>query len=156
VPFSFNYRDLRRVAPDRGGYVKVQSRFPDGSLKYSFAVDPLRVPPYSAEQSAQLPLYATGAIARLSRRLPRFELRGEGKATLNKQLVGYSILYTANVEGRPMYGRTVLVLPPRAGAREGVQIVLLTAPGASSQITSPLEVGAKGVLNPPLKTFAFG
>ncbi len=39
VPFSFSYRGLFRVAPDPGGYAKVQSRGADGALKYSFAVD---------------------------------------------------------------------------------------------------------------------
>jgi len=33
---------------------------------------------------------------------------------------------------------------------------MLTAPDASTQITSPVEVGSSGVLNPPIKTFAFG
>jgi hypothetical protein len=156
VPFSFNYRDLYRTRPDRGGYVKVQARRPDGSLKYSFAVDPLRLPPYAGEQAAELPLYASGAIDELRAGAPGFELRGEGKITINKQLVGYSVMYTTMVEGRAMYAREVLLLPPGLGVRDGVRITLLTAPGASSQIVSPLEVGASGVLNPPLKTFAFG
>ncbi len=28
VPFSFSYRDLYRAAPDPGGYVKIESRWP--------------------------------------------------------------------------------------------------------------------------------
>lgn len=156
VPFSFNYRDLYRTRPDPGGYAKVDSRWPDGALKYSFAVQPLRLPAYSGEQSVALTLYATGYIEQLRRTLPGFQLRGEGKSKLNKQLVGYAVLYSAYVEGRRMFGRNVLLLPPRAGARDGVDIVMLTAPGASTQVTSPLEVGSTGVLNPPLKTFAFG
>lgn len=156
VPFSFNYRDLYRTRPDPGGYVKVDSRWPNGPLKYSFAVEPLRLPAYSGEQSVALGLYATGFVEQLRRTLPGFQLRGEGKSKLNKQLVGYAVLYTAYVEGRKMYGRDVLLLPPRPRARDGVNIVMLTAPGASTQVTSPLEVGSTGVLNPPLKTFAFG
>ena len=45
VPFSFSYRDLYRTAPDRGGFVKIQSRWHGGALKYSYAVGPLRLPP---------------------------------------------------------------------------------------------------------------
>jgi hypothetical protein len=156
VPFSFQYRGLYRVAPDRGGYVKVQSRWPDGALKYSFAVDPLLLPAYSIAASAELPLYAAGLIRTLAERSERFALRGEGKTTVNKQLTGYEVLYTADVQGRPMYGRDVLLLPPRAHAREGVDIVMLTSPTASSQITSPVEVGSTGVLLKPLKSFTFG
>jgi hypothetical protein len=155
VPFSFSYRDLYRVPPDPGGYVKVQSRWPDGALKYSYAVDPLLLPPYSGELNVELPLYATGFIPALGRRYRDFALRGEGKTRINGNLTGYEVLYTAEVEGREMYGRDVLLLPG-AGAREGVNIVMLTAPKASSEIISPLEVGTTGVLQRPLKSFTFG
>jgi hypothetical protein len=156
VPFSFNYRDLYRVKPDPGGYVKIESRWPDGSLKYSFAVNPLVLPAYSIEQNGELPLYAAGFIRALARRSQGFALRGDGKAKVNSKLVGYQVLYTADVEGRPMFGRDVLLLPPAQRARSGVTIVMLTSPTASTQITSPLEVGSTGVLLRPLKTFAFG
>src|SRR6266571_2720995 len=39
VPFSFSYRSLYRVAPDPGGYVKIQRRRSDGRLEDSFAVE---------------------------------------------------------------------------------------------------------------------
>ena len=55
-----------------------------------------------------------------------------------------------------MYGRDVLLVPRTRGAREGVAIVMLTAPNASPQVISPLEVGTTGVLLRPLKTFSFG
>ena len=156
VPFGFSYRELYRAPPDPGGYVKVQSRWADGALKYSFAVNPLRLPAHSSEASAELPIYMAGFIRALARRSPGFVLRGEGKTRVNSGLNGYEVLYTANVEGRPMYGRDVLLVSPRRGAREGVSIVMLTAPKASSQVISPLEVGTTGVLLRPLKTFSFG
>jgi hypothetical protein len=156
VPFSFSYRDLYRVAPDPGGYVKVQSRWPDGALKYSYAVDPLRLPAYAGELSGEMPLFAVGFIHTLSGRYRGFELRGEGKTRVNNTLGGYQVLFTADVEGRRMFGRDVLLLPERAGAREGVAVTMLTSPTASAQVLSPMEVGEAGVLLRPLKTFAFG
>ena len=45
---------------------------------------------------------------------------------------------------------------PAPGAREGVVIVMLTAPDANAQVSSPLEVASAGVLLRPLKTFTFG
>jgi hypothetical protein len=156
VPFGFSYRDLYRTTPDRGGFVKVQSRWHGGELKYSYAVDPLRLPPYRGELGAELPLYAVGFIRSLRGSYEDFELRGEGKTRVNNTLTGYEVVYTADVEGREMYGRDVLLLPPRAGVREGVMVTMLTAPGATSQVQSPLEVGEAGVLLKPLKTFAFG
>ncbi len=156
VPFSFSYRDLYRMKPDAGGFVKVQARWPDGSLKYSYAVDPVTLPAYSGELAGEIPLYATSFISRLSSRYAHFELRGEGKARVNNVLTGYQVLFVADVEGERMFGRDVLLLPQRAGAREGVVVAMLTSPTASAQVTSPMEVGATGVLLRPLKTFAFG
>ena len=97
-----------------GGYVKVQSRASDGSLKYSFAVDPLRLPPYSGELSGSIPLLAAAYINRVARLYPDFAPRGEGKTKINNTLTGYEVLYTTTVQGREMYGRDVLVLPPHA------------------------------------------
>jgi hypothetical protein len=155
VPFSFSYRGLYRVAPDPGGYVKIQRRGSHGLLMDSLAVDPLRLPPYSGEPSGELPLYAAGYIRGLHQRYPGFVLRGEGKATVNMAL-GYAIFYTAVSEGRTMWGRDTLLLPERPGAREGVDIEMLTSPTANSQVKLPTEVAFSGVLTRPLKTFTIG
>jgi hypothetical protein len=155
LPFSFSYRSLYRVAPDPGGYVKIQRRGAGGKLKDSYAVEPLVLPPYSGELSGQLPVYAAGYIRELERRDTAFVLRGEGKTRVNA-VPAYQVLYTAKVEGKTMYGRDVLLLPERPGAREGVEIVMLTSPTANAQVDSPLEVASTGVLLRPLKTFTFG
>lgn len=155
VPFSFSYRSLFRVAPDPGGYVKVQRRGSDGRLEDSFAVEPLRLPAYSGALSGELPLYAAGHIRAMSARYTDFVLRGEGKTRVNT-VPAYNVMYTALVEGRTMYGRDVLLLPERPGVRDGVELVMLTSPTASSQVTSPLEVASAGVLLKPVKTFSFG
>jgi hypothetical protein len=154
VPFSFDYRDLYRVPADKGGYVKIQRHRPDGSLEDSYAVDPLRLPPYSGEISGELPLYAASYIDELQRRDRDFVLQGEGKTRVNS-VYGYDVFYTAVVGGREMYGRDVLLLPERPGVREGVDIVMLTSPTADSEVTSPMEVAFAGVLERPLKSFSF-
>jgi hypothetical protein len=161
VPFSFKYRDLHGVAPDPGGFVKVERRSAHGRLEDSFAAGPLRLPPYSGDPAAELPLYATSYIQGLSRRYAHFALRGEGAPaaegiTATSGVPTYEVFYTAVVEGRRMYGRDVLLMPDRSGARDGVDIVMLSAPGANSHVTSPLEVASVGVLARPLKTFTLG
>jgi hypothetical protein len=156
VPFSFSYRDLYRVAPEPGGYVRVQSRWPDGDLKYSYAVDPLRLPSYSGAVTGELPLFAERYVRALSGRYREFALRGEGKSKINNTLTGYQVAYSAEVEGEQMYGRDVLMVPEGEGVREGVVIRMLTAQDASKQVTSALEVAQTGVLLRPLKTFSFG
>jgi hypothetical protein len=155
VPFRFSYRNLYRVRPDPGGYVKVQRRSADGRLKDSFAVGPLRLPPYRGSLSGELPLYAAAYISAIKQRYPGFVLRGEGKARVNTVLA-YDVFYTTVLEGRRMFGRDVLLLPERPGVREGVDIVILTTPTANPQVTKPVEVATAGVLARPLKTFTFG
>jgi hypothetical protein len=156
VPFSFAYRDLFRTQPDAGGYVRVVRRRADGRLRDSLAVEPLVLPPYTGELSAELPLYAERYIRELGRRHEGFALRGEGKAKINGMISAYDVLYTTIVAGRRLFGRDVLLLPERPGAREGVTIVMLTTPVRGSAPYTPLEVGESGILLRPLKSFSFG
>lgn len=156
VPFSFEYRGLYRVAPERGGFVKVQSRYADGALKYSYAVDPLTLPPYTGILQSEIPLYATGFIRALAQRYPEFALRGEGKAKVNNTLIGYQVAFTADIEGHEMWGRDVLLMPPQPHPRAGVVVAMLSAPDADEAVLTPLEVGGSGTLLRPLKSFSFG
>jgi hypothetical protein len=157
VPFSFAYKYMWRVPPEPGGYVRVQARYPDGSLKYSFAVNPLELPPYHGEQSGALPVYAAAYADRLKTRFPDVVLRGQGKTRTNG-MPGYEVLYTTTIDGREMYGRNILLLPEGAGVRKGVEIVMQAARGAESGVEEPLEVASTegAVLLRPLKTFSFG
>lgn len=154
VPFGFHYKSLYRARPDPGAFVKVQARDGEGRLKYLYEVYPLALPPYDGGVSGELPRYASGYIRQLRAVSQGFALSGEGKTRVNT-VPGYQVLYTATVDGREMYGRNVLLTPPREGARRGVVIVMLTAPGASSQVKAPSEVASAGVLLRPLKTFTF-
>jgi hypothetical protein len=155
VPFSFSYRGLYKAAPERGGYVRVRSLGNEGELKYSFAVNPLVLPPYTGDAAAELPLYADTYIRGLAGIRPGFVLIGEGFArTSLRGLPGYEVLYKARVQGRDVYGRDMLLLPKPRGVREGVAIVMLGEP--SGQINGAAKVGSTGVLAHPLKTFSFG
>jgi len=155
VPFSFSYRGLYRAKPDPGGYVKVRTLARNGSLEYSYAVEPLELPPYSGELSGELPVYATAYVRRLAAQDPSFVLRGEGKTRVNT-VPAYQVLYTEQLQGREYFGRNVLLLPERAGVRRGVAIVMLNSASARSKVRAPNEVALSGVLLRPLKTFSFG
>jgi hypothetical protein len=159
VPFSFDYGGLHRTSPAPGGYAKVQ-RLRRGRLEDSFAVGPLTLPPYRGELGAALAMYAAGYIPRLAAARVQgqsgFVLRGEGSTQIDavSTYATYNVFYTTTVGGREMYGRDVLVLPARPGARRGVEIAMLTAAAGNRQVTSPLDVGVKGALEEPLGTFA--
>jgi hypothetical protein len=153
LPFSFNYKGLYRSTPDPGGYVKLTTADHDGGLRYSYAAAPLTLPPYSGGVSGELPVYAAGYGERLAAQYSGFMPRGEGKTRVNK-VPAYQVLFTATIEGHEMYGRAVMLLPERPGARQGVSIVMLSRPSKSED--SPSEVASEGVLLRPLKTFAFG
>jgi hypothetical protein len=152
VPFSFSYRGLYSAARAPGEYVRIQQRNGRGALRYSLAVAPLTLPPYGGDESGELPLYASSYIAALRARYPGLVLRGEGKTRVNT-VPAYDVLYTATVDGQRMYAKDIMLLPEREGARKGVLIKLLTAPGASRQIEGPMEVGTTGVLERPLRSF---
>jgi hypothetical protein len=152
VPFNFRYRGLYRAAPDPGGYARVAAPR-NGPLGNSFAVEPLRLPPYSGSLTGELPLFASDHIRALAARVSGFDLQGEGKTRVNT-VPAYSINYSARLGGRLVYGREILLLPDVPGVRDGVDIVMLSRPSAS--ITSSALVGTVGVLQLPLRSFAFG
>jgi hypothetical protein len=155
VPFGFSYRGLYRVDPAPGQFVRIERHRADGRLEDSFAVEALTLPPYSGWQTGELALYGAGYVEQLRDRDRGFVLRAEGKTRVNA-VPAYQVIYTTTVEGHEMYGRNVLLLPQRAGARRGVKIVMLTSPTANTQVTSPLEVASEGVLLRPVKTFTLG
>jgi hypothetical protein len=151
VPFSFEYKGLYRTTPDRGGYVKV-ARTSDGRLEDSYAVAPLLLGPYEGSVTGELPLFASGYAQKLAERFPGFRLEGEGKTRISSTLSGYEVLYSAFIGGRMMYGRDVMLLPAQHDVHEGVVIEMLSSEPASVA----LPVASSGVLERPLKTFAFG
>jgi hypothetical protein len=151
VPFSFKYRGLYRATPDPGGYVKV-ARSADGRLRDSYAVAPLRLGAYSGSVTGELPLFAAGYIRTLASRFPDFRLEGEGKTRISSTLGGYDVLYSTLLDGRKLYGRDVMLLPEHRDPRQGVVIEMLSDQPAT--ISKP--VASSGVLERPLKTFAFG
>jgi hypothetical protein len=104
---------------------------------------------------AELPLYAASYIRTLSGRYAGFQLRGEGKTKVNN-VPAYHVFYTALIEGRRLYGRDVFLLPEGPGAREGVDIVMLTSTTKASVLGSPMEVASTGILGRPLKSFTLG
>jgi len=151
VPFSFQYKGLYRTASDPGGYVKV-ARSSGGRLEDSYAVAPLVVAPYRGSVTGELPLTAADYVHALAARFADFRMEGEGKTRISSSLQGYEVLYTALVAGREMWGRDVMLLPHRPGARAGVTIEMLS----SEPATISLPVASSGVLETPLKSFAFG
>jgi hypothetical protein len=151
VPFAFKYKGLHRTAPNPGGYVKV-ARTSHGRLQDSFAVAPIVLAPYNGSVTGELPLFAAAYTRTLAARFADFKLQGEGKTRITSTLAGYDVRYSALVDGRTMYGRDVMLLPPGKHVREGVAIEMLTTAHAS--VAEP--VASSGVLETPLKTFTVG
>lgn len=151
VPFSFKYKGLYLTTPNPGGYVKV-ARGAGAQQEDSYAVAPLVVAPYKGSVTGALPLAAVFYTHTLAGRFADFRIEGEGKTRISSSLQGYQVLYSALVAGRKMYGRDVMLLPTKQGAREGVVIEMLS----TEEATPSAPVGNSGVLETPLKTFSFG
>jgi hypothetical protein len=151
VPFSFEYKGLYKTTPNPGGYVKVARGY-GPQLKDSYAVAPFSIGPYAGSVTGELPLAVAAYTRKLAARFPDFRQEGEGKTRISSTLAGYEVLYTARVNGQKLYGRDVILIPPRRGAREGVVVEMLSDESAS--ISKP--VASSGVLETPLKTFEFG
>jgi hypothetical protein len=155
VPLSFSYRGLERVHPLPGEFVRLERHTADGRLEDSFALERLELPAYTGELSGALPVYAAGYIRELRAHYKDFALQAEGKTRVNT-VPAYQVIYTASVDGQTMWGRNVLLLAEKPGARRGVRIVMLTTPTANKEVKTPQEVAANGVLLRPLKTLTLG
>lgn len=153
VSFSFSYKGMRSVPPEAGAFVKLV-RDASSGLEDSFSVSPLQLPPYRGHLAGELPIYAIAYTARLRSHSKDFVLRGEGETKVNED-PAYNIFYTLTRHGQELYGRDVLLFPRDPHPRRGARLSMLTPPGLSSEVTSPLLVGGSGTLERPLHSFTF-
>jgi hypothetical protein len=168
VVFNFRYPDaMHRVAPRSPEIIRVERR--RGSLFLdSFAVEPLALPPFRGDVSGELPVYAEREIEALRKRFPdEFELTREGKARVNA-VPGYDVQFRARLGERRLFGRLVLLPEPAAGedlsdasgelenarSRRGVRLLMLATPASGA--VRPRDVGARGNLKTPFRSFRFG
>ena len=114
VPFSFSYRGLYRVAPEPGGYVKVQSRGADGALKYSFAVEPLRAAAVRGRAVGRAAALRGGLHPRAARALRATSCCAARARRASTTRSGYQVALHGHGRRQQMYGRDVLLLPERA------------------------------------------
>lgn len=168
VPFSFSYKGMQRVAPEAGGYVRVE-RSAGGRLVESFAVAPLAIPPYRGSVGAAFPLAAAANISQLGSRFQAFKLVAEGPvrtsafgsweelppSTVYYHVPTYSIAFRALARGVPVLGREIWLVGNRPGADQGVSILMLAAARAQAT-TSPLSLGTSGSLEGALRSFELG
>lgn len=153
VQFNLRYTEgLERVAPQGEELLRLEAR--RGSLfVQSFAVSPFELRPYRGDAGGALPIEAAREIEVLRARFAEFELISDGKSRVN-EVPGYQILFRARLGERRLYGRQVL-LPGRVpGTRRGVRLLLLATPAGG--VSSAADVGIRGVIKRPYRTFRFG
>jgi hypothetical protein len=154
VAFNFRYPDpIARVAHRGAELVRLERRRPDGLFVQSFAVEPLELPAYRGESGGILPIVAETEMTALARRFREFELVQEGKTRLN-EVPGYTITFRARLGARRLFGREVMLPEPVPGGRRGVRLLLLATPSAG--VNRAEEVGVRGVIKRPYRTFRFG
>lgn len=153
VQFNLRYTEgLDRVAPRGDEILRLEARRGDLFVQ-SFTVSPLRLPPYRGEVVGFLPLFAAGEIDALRRRFSEFELVQDGKTRVN-EVPGYSVLFRARLGPRRLYGRSIVLPETAPGARDGVRLLLEATPAAG--VSKATDVGVRGVIKRPYRTFRFG
>jgi hypothetical protein len=154
LTFNFRYPDpLVRAAPQGNEIVRVQQVRSDRLFVQSLAVEPLELPAYQGAVGGLLPIVADGETKALAARFREFELVQEGKTRLN-EVPGYAIAFRARLGARRLLGRLVLLPEPVPAARRGVRLLLLATPSAG--VNRAEEVGVRGVIKRPFRTFRFG
>jgi hypothetical protein len=152
--FNLRYADaFERLAPQRDEFLHIRRRGAQGRVLDAFSVQRLTLPPYRGDVNGLLPVYAERVLVELRHAYPGLRLVEEGKARVNL-VAGYSILFRVGRGPDRMYGREVLLPKPEAGTREGVRMALRTWKG--SGIAKPRELGARGALKTPYRSFRYG
>jgi hypothetical protein len=150
APLAFNLRhpdSMREVRPRAGEWLRLEREGLD-----SFVVLPLRLPAYEGDVGGILPVQASRELEGLRARFPDLEPVEEGKARVN-QVAGYSMVF--RISRRPrQYGRLVLLPQPVPGAIDGVKLLLIANPDAGAD--KARDVGARGELKTPYRSFRFG
>jgi hypothetical protein len=157
APVAFNLlypKPLERVKPRGRETLRLQT--PAGSsAPQSFAVTPLKLPPYRGDSSAVLLGMSARLIQQMTRTIPGFVWRADGRVNYNRQ-PGYEIQFQAKIGGRTTYGRRTLLVPggdtpPRAG----VDIMILAT--RSPAVPNVNAVASKaGALKTAIRSFRFG
>ena len=154
-PIVFNLRypaSLHKVAPIGDEYLRLELKS-GGQVVRSFAVAPLTLPPYTGAVSGVLPVFASGYAQRLAKQFPDFTLTSEGRARVNGN-PGYTLYFRTRRGSTPLYARYVLLPLPGDKARRGVVLQMFALKGTHAG--TPEQVGAKGPLVQPFRTFRFG
>ena len=156
APFTVGHTEaLRRVAPERGELLRLESR--PGAALQSYAVEPLALAAYRGDVTAVLGVLVARHAEALARELPDFRYRGDGKARIN-ELPGHVLVFRFRQDGATVYGKRFLLVPssePGAPApRRGVAVTLIAE--RSPAVPSADSVGGGSALKAPLRSFRFG
>jgi hypothetical protein len=152
--FNLRYADVfERLAPQRGEFLHLRRTNGKGRTLDSFAVRGLELPPYRGDVGGLLPVYAERVLGELRAAYPGLKLIEEGKARVNL-VAGYSLLFQVGRGRNRMFGREVFLPEPKPGARTGVRMALRTWKG--SGIAQPRDLGARGALKTPYRSFRYG
>jgi hypothetical protein len=153
VTFNFRYSSPLHRKPARAGELaRVEARR-DRLFLSSFVVRPLQLPAYHGQVSGILPAYATLYERQLAKRFASFQVVAEGRQRVVNE-IAYAIFFTARLGQRHLSGRDVLLPSPKPGARDGVELEILSTPAGGAGI--PASVANSGALSVPFHTFRFG
>lgn len=150
VPFRLTHdAALKSTTPLGDERLRLQ-----GTRGREVVVNALELPVYRGQSDGFLPLYAETLLPEMEKRFKDFELRREGRTSVNR-IPGYDIYFQYTTDaGRTAYGRRILLLNSySAGARDGVDMLLLE--GRSSVVPNADAVGTAGSLKTLLRSFRF-
>jgi hypothetical protein len=157
APVAFNLlypKPLERVRPRGRETLRLQT--PAGfATPQSFAVTPMRLPPYRGDSSAVLLGMSARLIQQMTRTIPGFVWRADGRVNYNRQ-PGYEIQFQAKIGGKTTYGRRTLLVPGGdTPPRVGVDIMMLAT--RSPAVPNVNAVASKaGALKTAIRSFRFG
>lgn len=156
--FSTSYSRAMTKQPGAHGPILSLVQHSSVGLEASFQITTLHLPQYHGEISGLLPMMASAMIARMEAANASFVPWSRGRTRINL-VPGYSFTFQETIDGRPFWGRDVLITPKISGDRRGLLISMLTDPtpliNTATKPVTPDSVGSVGVLFDPLERLRF-
>jgi hypothetical protein len=111
---------LDRVDPRPGELARLEGR--RRRVAVAVSVRPLRLPAFRGDVAkGLLPIHAELYMERLRRRDPTFQVRDEGRSTVNDS-PGYQFAYRTGAPGAHTYWREIFVVPDEEAPRTGAHL----------------------------------
>jgi hypothetical protein len=145
-------KPVHKAATQAGELARLVAHRP--RVSWELVVRPFRLAPYPGDLGhAFLPILGDRRALKLSREVPGFQLRDEGRAQISG-FPGYQVGFVGGTPGHQIHGRDIMLIPADRGSRLGVLITYRQT--GTKAVLGVADLAVAKVVKKALRSFSFG